>query len=242
MTSSCVLAASQLKTKAIRTRLSHCAVAAATLLSSSRNFCGAWSLHPHPPQLNTHSTKNPQRFDSRLFSTMTPVSSTLSLTQFVCLDDNYGYLIHDEATGETAAVDTPCGKTYQEELDRRGWKLTHILNTHHHWDHTGGNLELKKDGVVIIGPINEKVRIPGIDQPVGEGDTFKFGNSEVKVMDAGGHTKGHVSYYFPEQSKIFVGDCLFSLGCGRMFEGTPTQFWSSLSKLRELPDDTLVYW
>lgn len=231
---SCMTSAlNQFRGRAISKRLSHCAVAAVSLLSTSRSFCSAYI----PPQRTSA-----QYCASRLFSNMATVASGLSLAQFLCLDDNYGYLLHDEATGQTAAVDTPCGKTYQSELDRRGWKLTHILNTHHHWDHTGGNIELKKDGVVVIGPVNEKAKIPGIDMPVGEGDSFKFGDSEVKVLDAGGHTKGHISFYFPDRSKIFVGDCLFSLGCGKMFEGTPTQFWSSLSKLRDLPDDTLVYW
>jgi len=165
----------------------------------------------------------------------------LSLAQFPCLSDNYGYLLHDPISGQTAAVDTPCGDTYQEELDRRGWKLTHILNTHHHHDHTGGNVQLKGSGVTVVGPRNEKEKIPGIDKPVGGGDVIEFAGSKVIVMDAGGHTRGHVAYYFPDQSKIFVGDCLFSLGCGRMFEGTPEQFWSSLERLRQLPDSTMVY-
>ena len=151
-------------------------------------------------------------------------------------------MLHDDESGQTAAVDTPCAKTYRKELDSRGWKLTHIFNTHHHWDHTGGNLELKGDGVKVIGPKNEKEKIPGLDQPVAEGDEFEFAGSKVIVMDAGGHTKGHVAFYFPDHSKVFVGDCLFSLGCGKMFEGTPEQFWSALQKLRALPDDTLVYW
>lgn len=166
----------------------------------------------------------------------------LTIAQFLCLGDNYGYLLHDSGTGQTAAVDTPCARTYKTELDKRGWKLTHILNTHHHHDHTGGNLELKEDGVTIIGPKNEKEKIPGIDVAVGEGDTFEFGGNPVNVMDAGGHTKGHISYYFPQESKVFVGDCIFTLGCGRMFEGTPTQFWSALEKHRALPDETMVYW
>lgn len=101
---------------------------------------------------------------------------------------------------------------------------------------------LKGSGVRVIGPVNEKEKIPGIDLPVGGGDVIEFGGSQVFVMDAGGHTKGHVAYYFPDQSKVFVGDCLFSLGCGKMFEGTPDQFWSSLERLRRLPDDTVVYW
>ncbi len=173
---------------------------------------------------------------------MTTEAPIFSVAQFPCLSDNYGYLLHDPVSGQTAAVDTPCGDTYGKELDRRGWKLTHILNTHHHHDHTGGNLELKRPGVIVIGPKDEKEKIPGIDQAVGGGDTIEFGGAKIMVMDAGGHTKGHVAYYFPHQSKVFVGDCLFSLGCGKMFEGTPEQFWSSLYSLRQLPDDTLIYW
>lgn len=169
--------------------------------------------------------------------------SSLTVAQFPCLSDNYGYLIHDEATGETAAVDTPCATTYKEELKRRGWKLTHILNTHHHHDHTGGNTELKKDGesVQVYGPTNESSKIPGIDTAVGAGDCFEFGSFQAKVMDVGGHTKGHIAYHFPAEDKVFCGDALFALGCGKMFEGTPTQFWTSLKGLRDLPDETSVY-
>jgi len=170
-------------------------------------------------------------------------SPTLSVVQSPCLSDNYGFLVHDPTSGSTAAVDVPCAKTYKEELDRRGWKLTHILNTHHHYDHTGGNLDLKRIGyVTIIGPKKERQRIPGIDIAVEEGDVLDFAGSKVVVMDAGGHTKGQISYYFPDQSKVFVGDCIFSLGCGRMSEGTQEQFWGSLVKHRALPDETMVYW
>jgi len=167
--------------------------------------------------------------------------SVFTIAQFPCLSTNYGFLLHDPTTGETAAIDTPEAGPYKEELKTRGWNLTHIFNTHHHHDHTGGNLELKKDGVVIYGPVKEKHKIPGIDVVVDEGDTVSFGNFKASVIDVGGHTKGHIAYYFEEQSIIFVGDSLFSLGCGRMFEGTPAQFWKSLEKLRNLPDDTIIY-
>lgn len=177
------------------------------------------------------------------FASMRSESPTLSVVQFPCLSDNYGFLVHDPTSGSTAAVDVPCAKTYKEELDLRGWKLTHILNTHHHYDHTGGNLDLKRIGnVTIIGPKKEQQKIPGIDIAVEEGDVLDFAGSEVVVMDAGGHTKGQISYYFPGQSMVFVGDCIFSLGCGRMSEGTPEQFWGSLVKHRALPDETMVYW
>lgn len=106
----------------------------------------------------------------------------------------------------------------------------------------GGNEQLKSlGGVKIVGPKNEQSKIPGIDVAVGEGDVVEFGGSSGRVMDVGGHTLGHIAYYFPEEKKVFVGDSLFALGCGKMFEGTPSQFWSSLQRLRNLPDDTTVY-
>uniref|UniRef100_A0A7S1ZII0 hydroxyacylglutathione hydrolase n=1 Tax=Trieres chinensis TaxID=1514140 RepID=A0A7S1ZII0_TRICV len=169
---------------------------------------------------------------------------SVTVAQIPCLDDNYGYLIHDEATGATAAVDTPDAEAYRAELQKRGWTLTHVLNTHHHLDHTGGNVELKTDGkgeTRVIGPESERDRIPGIDVGVGQGDSVAVGSAEATVIDVGGHTSGHIAYYFPKEKKVFVGDALFALGCGRMFEGTPEQFWDSLKRLRELPDDTTVY-
>jgi hydroxyacylglutathione hydrolase len=166
------------------------------------------------------------------------------VAQIPCLSDNYGYLIHDEATGVTAAIDTPDAAAIQKELTKRDWTLTHILNTHHHWDHTGGNVQLKKDNgneqVKIYGPASEK--IPGRDVGLKGGDEMEFGSiTNVQILDVGGHTSGHIAYYFPNQDKVFVGDALFALGCGRMFEGTPSQFWASLQRLRHLPDETLVY-
>jgi glyoxylase-like metal-dependent hydrolase (beta-lactamase superfamily II) len=169
-----------------------------------------------------------------------PSSCSFTVAQIPCLSDNYGYLIHHDATGHTAAIDTPDARPYQDELKRRGWKLTHIFNTHHHWDHTGGNMELKTEGVTIYGPASEK--IPGMDVALTGGDEVEFGSTKAKIMDVGGHTKGHIAYYFPDDAKVFVGDSLFALGCGRMFEGTASQFWTSLKGLRELPDETEVYW
>jgi hydroxyacylglutathione hydrolase len=173
---------------------------------------------------------------------MTAETSTFTVAQFPCLNDNYGYLLHDPTTGETAAIDTPDAKPYKEELEKRGWKLTHIFNTHHHYDHTGGNVELKETGgVTIYGPIKEKEKIKGIDKAVGDGDTVQFGPFKAIVIDVGGHTMGHIAFYFPDQKAVFVGDSLFVLGCGKMFEGTAPQFWKSLKGLRDLPDDTVVY-
>mmetsp|Transcript_19323 Transcript_19323/g.21883 ORF Transcript_19323/g.21883 Transcript_19323/m.21883 type:complete len:194 (+) Transcript_19323:244-825(+) len=163
-------------------------------------------------------------------------TTAFTVAQLPCLDDNYGYLIHDPKTGDTAAVDTPDASVYEKELTNRGWKLSHIFNTHHHWDHTGGNLELKKDGVKIYGPSEN---IPGCDVPLNGGDVIDFGNKQATIIDVGGHTKGHIAYHFPTEHTVFVGDSLFALGCGKMFEGTPSQFWASLKRLRELPDETI---
>jgi hydroxyacylglutathione hydrolase len=135
---------------------------------------------------------------------------TLTVAQIPCLSDNYGYLIHDEATGQTAAIDTPEAGPYQRELLKRGWTLTHIFNTHHHWDHTGANMELKATGdVKIVGPASEK--IPGIDLKLKDGDEIEFGRTKAKIIDVGGHTKGHIAYYFEDDAKVFVGDSLFAL-------------------------------
>lgn len=180
-----------------------------------------------------------------MMSTPSSSSSELIVAQFPCLDDNYGYLIHDESTGETAAVDTPDASIYEAELKKRNWKLSHIFNTHHHWDHTGGNLELKSSSssssLVIMGPKAEESKIPGISSALSHGDCIRLGNHPVEILDVGGHTKGHIAYYFPNQDKLFCGDALFTLGCGKMFEGTAQQFWTSLSRIRELPDETMVY-
>ncbi|KAG1657953.1 hypothetical protein FOA52_004724 [Chlamydomonas sp. UWO 241] len=142
----------------------------------------------------------------------------------------------------TAVVDTPEAGPIEHALTERGWKLTHIFNTHHHGDHTGGNLELKKrHGLAIIGPRADAARIPGIDTQVGDGDTFQFGSAEVRVFDTPGHTRGHISFWVPGSKALFPGDTLFALGCGRLFEGDAKMMWSSLSKLIPLPDGTLVY-
>ena len=191
----------------------------------------------------TSTSSNTRQYSVPAFrSASMPAStdSTIEVAQFPCLSDNYGYLIHDPETGVTAAIDTPEAEPIEEELERRGWKLTHILNTHHHYDHTGGNLELSKGReIAICGPASEK--IPGRTIDLNGGDEINFGSQKVIIIDVGGHTLGHIAYYFPYSKKVFVGDALFTLGCGRMFEGTPDQFWASLSRLRDLPDDTQVY-
>ena len=168
--------------------------------------------------------------------------SSLEVHQFPCLSDNYGYLIHDVAAGVTATIDTPEVAPINAALAEKGWKLTHILNTHHHFDHAGGNLELKEQwNCRIIGSRSDARRIPGIDEEVGDGDSFRFGSFDVQVFDVSGHTIGHIAFYIPNAASLFCGDALFALGCGRLFEGTPAQMWTSLQKLSALPDDTRVY-
>lgn len=166
----------------------------------------------------------------------------LDIHQFPCLDDNYGFLIHDPSSGATATVDTPEVAPINAALEEKGWQLTHILNTHHHFDHAGGNEALKAQwGCTIVGAANDAHRIPGIDVQVGEGDVFELGAAKAQVFEVPGHTTGHIAYYFADDGAAFVGDTMFALGCGRLFEGSATQMWDSLSKLMALPDETVVY-
>jgi hydroxyacylglutathione hydrolase len=166
----------------------------------------------------------------------------LQIVQIPCLSDNYGYLLHDPDSGQTASIDSPDGRAIADKAQELGWTLTHIFNTHHHFDHVGGNEYLKnKFGLTIIGPKADEARITGIDVTVSEGEVFKFGEYEVQVIHTPGHTKGHCAYYVPSAESVFVGDTLFALGCGRLFEGTPLQMYESLAKLTALPDQTKVY-
>jgi hydroxyacylglutathione hydrolase len=168
--------------------------------------------------------------------------SALAIHMFPVLSDNYGYLLHDEASGATAAVDTPDAAEIAAQLAAKGWRLTHILNTHHHADHAGGNLELKRTtGCTIVGPRADAARIPGIDIAVGEGDVVELGTHRATVFDTPGHTRGHIVYHFAAARAAFVGDTLFAMGCGRLFEGTPAQMWSSLQKILRWPDETRLY-
>lgn len=166
----------------------------------------------------------------------------LQVNMFPCLSDNYGYLVHDSDSNITAAIDTPAAAAVNAALQATGWRLTHILNTHHHLDHAGGNLELQtKWGCTIIGSSSDAARIPGIQQQVSDGDNFDLGGHPVRVLDVSGHTRGHIAYYFENDAILFSGDALFALGCGRLFEGTAEQMWTSLQKVMALPDDTVVY-
>lgn len=166
----------------------------------------------------------------------------LDIHMFPCLNDNYGFLIHDAESGSTATIDTPEAAAINAALEEKGWSLTHILNTHHHFDHAGGNEALKaRWGCTIVGAAIDAERIPGIDVQVHDGESFQFGNTSATVLEVPGHTSGHIAYYFADDGVAFVGDTLFALGCGRLFEGSPEQMWQSLGKLMALPDDTVVY-
>lgn len=168
--------------------------------------------------------------------------AALEIHQIPCLQDNYGYLIHDPDAVLTASIDTPDPVAIEQALTERSWHLDYILNTHHHSDHAGGNLALKaKTGCVIVGSRSDAARIPGIDILVGEGDHFALGSHRARIFETSGHTVGHICYVFDDDHAAFVGDTLFSMGCGRLFEGTPAQMWASLQKLMALPDDTRVY-
>ena len=156
--------------------------------------------------------------------------------------DNYLWLVHEPDTDTVAIVDPADAEPVIAKCEELGLYLTHILNTHHHGDHVGGNLALKeKYDCVIIGPAADEARIPGIDIAVGEDDTVALGTETARVFDVPGHTRGHIAYWFANSEALFCGDTLFALGCGRLFEGTPEQMWESLSKFDEIPDETRVY-
>ena len=161
---------------------------------------------------------------------------------FPCLSDNFGYLIHDAATGATASIDAPEAAPIIAALEREGWTLTDILVTHHHADHVGGIAELKKKyGCRVVAPFDKKAAIHDVDVRVKEGETIKVGSLTARVLDTPGHTLDHISYMFDDDRALFCADTLFSIGCGRVFEGTYPMMWESLLKLRALPNDTRIY-
>ncbi len=166
---------------------------------------------------------------------------TLEIALIPCLTDNYATLIHAPDSGKTLVVDAPDAAAIKSALAARSWRLTHILVTHHHHDHTGGVAALKAHfGCHVFGPAIEAERVPGIDRDLSEGAHVDFSGEKIQVLSTPGHTLGHLSYYLPEQKLVFTGDTLFSLGCGRIFEGDAETMWGSLQKLARLPDDTAV--
>jgi hydroxyacylglutathione hydrolase len=161
---------------------------------------------------------------------------------FPCLQDNYGVLLHDPASGSTASIDAPEAAAVEAALKATGWKLTDILVTHHHNDHTAGIPALKRRyGCRVVAPRREAARVADADVTVAEGDAVNVGQLAGRVIDTPGHTAGHISYWFEPEQLAFVGDTLFSIGCGRLLEGTPEMMWQSLSKLRNLPGETQIF-
>jgi hydroxyacylglutathione hydrolase len=166
----------------------------------------------------------------------------LEIEQFPCLSDNYAVLLHDSETNLTACVDAPDAGEILKHLRDKGWQLDDLLITHHHADHTQGVLQIKQaTACTVIGPQAEADRIPGIDRGVSEGDTIPFGDFEISVIETPGHTLGHVAYWIPSANVVFVGDTLFSMGSGRVFEGNAEMMWGSLKKLMALPRETEIY-
>ncbi|MGB3738595.1 MAG: hydroxyacylglutathione hydrolase [Pontixanthobacter sp.] len=165
----------------------------------------------------------------------------LQIHQFPCLSDNYGFLLHDPESGQTTCIDTPDGDEYLKQAAAKGWTISHIWNTHWHPDHAGGNGAIKAaTGCEVIAPA-EVERIAKPDRVVAHGDTVSLGKFVAEVIDVSGHTNGHIAYHLPDAGVAFVGDAVFALGCGRMFEGEPDQFWASLERIKALPPETMLY-
>jgi hydroxyacylglutathione hydrolase len=165
----------------------------------------------------------------------------IDVHQFPCLSDNYGFLVRDRASGLAATIDTPDAEAILGEVERLGWRLAFVLNTHWHRDHAGGNEALKAaTGAEIVGPAEVR-RIAPLDRQVGEGDVVMLGETRFEVIGTSGHTLDHIAYHDAADRVVFVGDTLFALGCGKVIEGDAATMWSSLGKLAALPDDTRVY-
>ncbi|MDX5384132.1 MAG: hydroxyacylglutathione hydrolase [Rhodobacterales bacterium] len=165
----------------------------------------------------------------------------LEIVTIPCLKDNYAFLAHDKATGQTAVVDVPEAAPIVAALKQRGWTLSHVLLTHHHWDHVDGLAALLADHpATVIGAAADAHRLPPLDIAVREGDRITIGSDTGRVIDVSGHTLGHIAFHFPDSAVVFTADSLMALGCGRLFEGTPAQMYESLSKLAALPPETLV--
>ena len=167
---------------------------------------------------------------------------SLKVEQFMCRSDNFGVILHDSESGEAAILDAPEENAIRAVLERTGWSPSVLLVTHHHADHVAGNLALKERyGLTIVGPRGEAAKIPGLDRSVSERDIIEFAGRKIEVIETPGHTSGHISYHIPEEKLAFVGDTLFAMGCGRLFEEGPAVMLASMKKLAVLPPETTVY-
>ncbi|PWK59488.1 hydroxyacylglutathione hydrolase [Roseicyclus mahoneyensis] len=172
---------------------------------------------------------------------MPETASAPEIVTIPCLKDNYAFLLHDPATGATAVIDVPEAPPIEAVLAARGWTLSDILITHHHWDHVDGVDALRAaTGAQVWGAAADVHRLPALDHPLAEGDSVTIGGLTGHVIDVPGHTLGHIAFHFPQAQAVFTADSLMALGCGRLFEGTAAQMWASLSKLAALPPATLV--
>lgn len=168
--------------------------------------------------------------------------TNLEIVRIPALSDNYIWLVHDPASGETMVVDPAEADPVLKEADKRGWRITRIWNTHWHPDHTGGNAAIKAaTGATVTGPAAEAARIPTLDVQVGEGDSVRLGDHVATVMETPAHTAGHISFHFPKDDVVFTGDTLFAMGCGRLFEGNADQMFANMQRLASLPPETIVY-
>jgi hydroxyacylglutathione hydrolase len=166
----------------------------------------------------------------------------IEIVRIPVLSDNYVWLVHEPASGETMVIDPAVAEPVLAEAEERGWKITQIWNTHWHGDHTGGNAEIKAaTGCTITGPAAEREKIPTLDRLVKEGDVVRLGAIEATVIEVPAHTAGHIAYHFPSEDVVFVGDTLFAMGCGRLFEGTAEQMFRNMGRLAALPPETRAY-
>jgi hydroxyacylglutathione hydrolase len=166
----------------------------------------------------------------------------LEIARIPVLSDNYVWLVHEPGSGETAVIDPAVAEPVLGEAEARGWRITQIWNTHWHPDHTGGNAAIKAaTGASVTGPAAEAGRIPTLDRQVREGDRVALGSVEAQVLEVPAHTAGHIAYHLPSEEVVFVGDTLFAMGCGRLFEGTAEQMHSNLQRLAALPPATRAY-
>lgn len=166
----------------------------------------------------------------------------LEVVRVPVLSDNYVWLIHDGDSGETVVVDPSVAEPVLEAAAERGWTIGQIWNTHWHGDHIGGNAGIKAaTGCIVSAPAAEAGKIPTLDRAVGEGDSVTIGAHRAQVLGVPAHTAGHVAYHLAEDHMIFVGDTMFAMGCGRLFEGTAAQMYGNMRRFAELPDDTAVY-